>query len=483
VATWLLRLPIDGRAVAAAVGFNAIAVAALAEGDQRLAVALVLAPVLAVLMGMLLAADGTVLVLAALALELTLPQLNDPLPLGGAAKVYPADLVVGLALAAWLLSRLAAIRSGVPAVAESRRWSPVLGLPLLLFGIAVGSAVIRGHARYGAPLLGSPVRMILYAAIAVAVLRTTPERLYRGIVIVFYAGAVWELFNAAYYAATGGSQSIAADLSTGGTRLLSVSVSLYLAGAFFLALINLSHAAPGRAKILHATMLFLSAGGIVLSFSRGTFIAVGVLGLLLVLFLQDVRVGALAALPLAVVILAVAGLVLARTNSTVVPTFINRISPSIAKDPSVQWRKQANKALWQQVRESPLYGVGFGRNLRFSANNLEFETGQEAHNDFLFLLAATGIFGLATFVLLVVRALTDAIGRYRRSTNIEERALLMFAIVTALGFVLNGLVEPLITLPSIMLTIWALLLVPATVKAPEVATAPESSDLRVAPGI
>jgi hypothetical protein len=307
----LLRLPLDGRAVAAAIVFNSVAVAVLAAGHLRLAVALALAPALAALIGMLLAADGTVLVLAALGLELTLPQTNDALPLAGGTKIYPADLVVGLALAAWLLNRLSAIRSGVSAAAAPRRWSPALGLPLLLFAIAVGSAAIRGHARYGAPLLGSPVRMILYAAIAVAVFRTTPQRLYRGIVIVFYAGAVWELFNAAYYAATGGSQSIAADLSTGGTRLLSVSVSLYLAGAFFLALINLSHAGPGRAKLLHATMLFLSAGGIVLSFSRGTFITVAVLGLVLVLFLQDVRVGALAALPLAVVLLAVAGLVLA----------------------------------------------------------------------------------------------------------------------------------------------------------------------------
>jgi O-antigen ligase len=464
----ILSRRLDARVLAAGAALNALALVAFAGGEVRLAVAIVVAPMLAVVVGTILAADGTVLVLAALALELTLPQLNDPLPFSGGANIYPADLVIGLVLTGWLVQRLAAAMTHPDREEGERlqRWPPAVGLPLLLFAIAIGSAAIRGHARYGEPLLSAPVRMLIYAAIVLAIFRTTPQKLYRGIVIVFYAGAVWQLANAGYYALVGGSQSIAADLSTGGTRLLSVSVSLYLAGTFFLALINLSQNAPGRARLLHGAMLLLSGIEILLAYSRGTFLTVAILGLLLVFFLRDVRIGALSAFPLAIPLLVAAVLVLARTHSTVIPTFVNRITPSIAQDPSIQWRGQANEALWRQVRESPFVGVGFGRNLHFFANNIEFETTQDAHNDFLYLLAASGIFGLGSFLLVVGTALGDAFRRYRGSTVPEERALVMFAVVTALSFLLNGIVEPLVTLPTILLTIWALLLLPASVREP-----------------
>src|SRR5204863_2933332 len=153
-------------------------------------------------------------------------------------------------------------------------------------------------------LIGRPARMFLYAAIAVALVRVDARRLYKGIVIAFYTATVWELLNAAYYMVTGGSQSIAPDLSTGGTRVLSIAVSLYLAGTFFLALINLSLETSTGAKTIHAAMLILSGVEIGLAFSRGTFITVVFLGAILFLFLRDVRKAALAPLPLAIPVLA-----------------------------------------------------------------------------------------------------------------------------------------------------------------------------------
>jgi O-antigen ligase len=460
----ILRPPLDPRLLLAAIGLEGLALLAFEQGHVKLTLALALGPLFAAALAVALTFDAAVFVCAALALGLTLPQLNDPLPLTGGTKIYPADVVLALALAAWALSRLAAARDGRgDEAAPARRWSPALGLPLALFAIAIGSAALRGHVRYGEPLLGAPVRMVLYAAIAVAIFHTTPQKLYRGIVIVFYAGAVWQLFNALYYAATGGSQSIAEDLSTGGTRLLSVSVSLYLAGTFFLALINLAQAESTRAKLLHVAMLLLSGTEIVLAYSRGTFLTVSILALILVFFLRDVRISAVSVLPFAVPLLVLVALVLARTHSTVIPTFVNRLDPRIAADASVEWRGAANHALWEQVREAPLGGVGFGRNIEFTANNIPFETTQDAHNDYLYFLAAAGVFGLGAFLLLVATAIRNGIQRYRESADREERALILFAIVTALSFLLNGLVEPLVTLPAIMLAIWTLLLLPASV--------------------
>jgi O-antigen ligase len=478
--------PIDLRVVAAGLGIEALALLAFTDGRVRLTLAIAIAPVVVLLLTAVLASDGVLFVCAALALELTLPVLNDPLPLTGGTKIYPSDLVVGLALGAWLLSRLKRAqdrRGGELPPAAPRLWSPALGLPLALFAVAIASAAIRGHSRYGEPLLGAPVRMVLYAAIAAAIFRAPPHRLYRGLVFVFYAGAVWQLLNAAYYAAVGGSQSIAEDLSTGGTRLLSVSVSLYLAGTFFLALINLAQSSSARAKLLHGSMLLLSGAEIVLAYSRGTFLTVGVLALVLIFFLREVRFGAVSMLPFAAPVLVLAALVLARTHSTVIPTLVNRLDPAIVADPSVQWRGQANHALWEQVREAPLFGVGFGRTLQFTVNNVPFETTQDAHNDFLYLLAASGIFGLGSFLLVIAVALRSAGRRYRGSTDRVERALILFAVVTALSFLLNGLVEPLVSLPTILLGIWTLLLLPASVASAAPAAVPAVDPRRPYAGV
>ena len=100
-------------------------------------------------------------------------------------------------------------------------------------------AAYRGHVDYGRQLVGEPIRLVLYAGIACAMVRLTPEKAYRALVAVFYLGTVWMSLNAAYYLASGGSQVDTSDLSTGGTRVLSGSVAMYMAAALILALLNL----------------------------------------------------------------------------------------------------------------------------------------------------------------------------------------------------------------------------------------------------
>jgi O-antigen ligase len=440
------------------------------EFDPRILLAALalngLAPVLIVGLALLSGTDATVLVVAALTLELTIPTLNNALPLGTSIEVFPSDLVLVLALATWFTARVSRDR-------EAQRFVPlrssVLGLPLALFTIAVVSAAYRGHVAYGESLIGRPARMFLYAAVACALVRVDRQRLYRGIVIAFYGATVWQLFVAAYYLATGGSQSIAPDLSTGGTRVLSISVSLYLSGTFFLALINLALERPYGPKPLHAAMLLLSGVEIALAFSRGTFITLTLLTVILFLFLRDVRVAALAPLPLAIPLMVAGVLVLARTNSTVIPTLVKRINPSISADASFRWRQKANDELLKQFHQSPLFGVGFGKDIHFLLEGQEVDTTQQAHNDFLYLLAGSGIFGLGSFLLVVTAAIGDALRRLRGAVEPHDRALLLFAAVTASSFVLNGLVEPLITLPSVILTVWTLLLLPGVVPVPATA--------------
>jgi O-antigen ligase len=449
--------------IAVALLVNAIALVALSGGHKKIAIVIMLAPVIVVAVASLAATDGTSLVIAALILQMTIQPLNNALPLGSSIEVFPSDIVIVLAIAAWFADRALLPAERRAELTASRRLSPILGLPLLLFTFAIAYAAIRGHDLYGASLIGRPMRMFLYAAIALAIVRTEPRRLYRAIVIAFYAGAVWQLFNAFYYLGTGRSQSIAPDLSTGGTRVLSIAVSFYIAGTFFLALINLSMGGSGPARLLHGTMLILSAVEIGLAFSRGTFITVALLATILFLFLRDVRIGTVAALPLAIPILAVGVLVLARTDSTVIPTFVERINPSITHDQSVRWREKANAELVKQFHESPFTGVGFGRNIHFVIDFQQVDTSQQAHNDFLYILAGAGILGIGSFLLVIGAGIVDALRRLRRTTVPHERALLLFGMIMLATFVLNGLVEPLITLPTILLSIWTVLLLPMAV--------------------
>lgn len=453
----------DPRLLLGVLALNAIGLILLGTGHMRMTVALMLLPILLVAVATLADADGTILVIAALMLELTIPQLNDSLPLGIGTQIFPSDIVVVFAVVAWFVERgFRTDPNTTTALARFR--SPVLGLPLALFAVAIGVAAVRGHNAYGASLVGRPLRMFLYAAIGLAIVRVDSRKLFKAIVVAFYTATVWQLLNAFYYMATGSSQSIAPDLSTGGTRFLSIAVSLYLSGTFFLALINLSIETSAGAKPLHAVMLILSAVEIGLAFSRGTFITITLLGSILFLSLRDVRRGALAMLPVVIPLLLVGVLLLARSDSTVIPTFVKRINPSITADQSVKWRQKANDELLKQYHSAPIFGVGFGKDINFVVNFQDVHTTQQAHNDFLYILAGSGIVGLGSFLLVIGASIGDALRRLRVAAEPHERALLLFASVTAASFLLNGLVEPLITLPSVVLTIWTLLLLPLAVR-------------------
>lgn len=214
----------------------------------------------------------TLLVLAALALPLTAAQqLDKAYALPGGISVFVADVIVGLAILSWLGARLL-----IPA-AERRPLlqTPVLGWPLLAFAVLLIPGILRGHDRYGASLIGQPLRLVLYAGLAFGMTQLRPRELYRGIVAVFYAGALWEAVLAVYYLLTNTSQTPIRLLSTGGERTLSLTTGMYLAMTLVLALLNLDlvRVTSRRAAALHLSAAAVATFGILLSFSRTTFLA------------------------------------------------------------------------------------------------------------------------------------------------------------------------------------------------------------------
>ena len=239
---------------------------------------------------------------------------------------------------------------------------------------------------------GQPLRLVAYSAIAVTLVGMTAERMYRLLLWVFYPGAVISLLWGAYYIATGGSQSASVDLSTGGSRPLAISTSLYCAGALFLALFTIRKA-PGRAAALpHLAMAGIGLAGVILGFGRGVFAGVAVVLLVLLVVSPGVRRGVFFGLPLALPFLILISVIVLHTAPNLISSFQHRVSASPSQDANVIWRERANAAVLAQVREQPVFGVGFGRSSTFfldvkSSNGFlvpfRQDIGQDPHNGFL----------------------------------------------------------------------------------------------------
>lgn len=460
-----LTLPALGRiagVLAAAAVLNLAIAAALSRRPSLVVVAIAAAAVLvAAAVGL---AGPRVLVLAALGTTLLLPVsfIGPPIPGTGSVKIYPSDLIVLVAVALSWIRSSRRDRSG-PRMA----FPPALIVPclLLLLGLVLG--VLRGHERYGESLVGQPFRLLLYAAIGGALVGITLESLYRGIVAVFYAGAVLEACIGAIFLATGRSQTDQVDLSTGGTRSLALGTAIYLCGSLILALLNLEHdRAPGR-RVVHLAIAALSTFGIVIAQGRTNFIALGVI--LPVLFVARGRiVGALAAYaPLAAPLVAVVVIVLAIAMPKLGSTLYERVANTSSNDVNVIWRKDAANATLSGVSADPVRGLGFGRTVVFTSQNLQHQTFEytivgDPHNSYVWLYAGGGLLAIAPFLLLCLAFVVDTFRRLRRLDGVA-RTIAAWALAFWIVFMVNALAGPVVSRSDFLLTIWTLMLLPAAV--------------------
>ncbi len=287
------------------------------------------------------------LALAALALPLTAASvLDDPLPAPGGISLFVSDAVVALALLCWLLARLLAPPSLKPGVLQTR----LLGWPVAVLFLAFLPGIVRGHQRFDASLVGQPLRLVLYAGIAAAFVDLRPRDVYRGIVALFYAGAVWQATLGIYHLATGTAQTPISSLTTGGSRTLSLFVAMYLAGTLILALVNLELDDSRRRQVLHISMIAVSTFGILLSFGRTTYVALALVLLLLVWKLPRMRSNLLRLWKVWVPILILGVVTAALAAPELGPTLADRVSANPLTDRSVQWRIRGTKAVLNAMR-------------------------------------------------------------------------------------------------------------------------------------
>ena len=422
-------------------------------------VTLALVPVAIVAIGSLIASNRAVLVFAAFALCLLVPlPVSDPLPLHAGVQVYPSDLLVVLALVSWAAAWLINPQEARPSMPRTH----ILNWPLLLFAVTLLAAVIRGHERYGESLFSLPLRILLYAGIAFAISDLHLRDAYRWIVAVFYGGTVWQVGVAIYGYATGTSATNQVVLSTGGERVLAGSTAMFMAGTLLLSLLNLETERSARRAALHLLMAALATFALVSTFQRTTFAVASILVPLSLLVFRRVGMRAAGFLPLLAPVLVLAVLLVPKVDRTFFPTVADRVTASPSTDTSARWRLEAYAAVWKQVRESPLTGVGFGLPVTFVSNDIRYTVAQDPHNQFLYLWAGGGLLLVGSFSLLLAVYLLDAWSRFRRTT-IEGRHLIFWAGSLWFVFVINSLTGIILTRPDLLLIFWILMLLPMIV--------------------
>ncbi len=449
------------RLAGAAVGLTAVAsanvllAAQVAREDARTAVVIAVAPAALILAAVLVARGPEMLLYVALAFMAIGGPLTAPVALPGGVLAYPTDLAVGLAVSVWAARWLIGAAAGEKSLPQT----PVLGWPLALFAVPLLVALARGHEKYGVPYLSPPVRLVLYAGIAVALADLRPKRLLRALTLILYLGGLWGAAEGAVRIAT--ASPLGSELSTGGQRYVALSSAAVLASGLILALVNLDRARDGRGCVLHIVMVVVFALAIAASLGRTIFLALALVTPVLLAVLPRLRRATLALLPLLAPAV-VAGLVLAASAvPNVGEVFGSRLALDAATDSSVEWRKEAYGLVLQEVKAAPFFGSGFGRT---TGRVGDVTVHLDPHNGYVHLLAAGGLVTLVPFVLLLGAFARDAIRR-ARSADHDGVRLITWALATVGVLAIDVATTPFLTLPKLDLLLWLALLAPATVTA------------------
>lgn len=444
---------------AALVAISWVAGRAIASDRQLMILAVVVVPFAAIVFASVLTVRPYLLVLAAFALHLVgIPAATQPLSFVQGPSIYPSDLLVFAAIAVWLGNRVT--RPGKPV---GRARTPVLTWGLAVFAVAVLVGVVRGYEENGGELIGISLRTVAYAGIAGALVRLTGDELFTGLVAVFYGGAILQAVLALFYIATGGSQTESVILSTGGTRVLALSTAIFLAGSFLLAILNFAYDDRPLRRLGHAFVAVCAAYGVAVSYGRATFVALFAVVVLLFFAVGRLRRTVALALPVLAPLAATAAITLPVFAPELLSTLESRVFSGFSTDSAVEWRLHAYDAALADVRDDPLLGGGFGESYSFVAvGGGQVDVGQDPHNSFLFLLAGGGGLALGAFVLMLLAYLWDTARRLRGASG-RARLLIVWSLCLWFVFVLNALTGPVLTIPSLLLAFWALMILPSAV--------------------
>jgi Carbohydrate binding domain len=111
----------------------------------------------------------------------------------------------------------------------------------------------------------------------------------------------------------------------------------------------------------------------------------------------------------------------------------------------------------------PLLGLGFGRTVSYVWNGRFYRVDGDPDNSYVFILAGGGALALAAFLFIFAAYVRDGWRRLRASVGIEH-ALVAWALATWFIIAVNIAMAPFLPRPKIVLTLWAVLVLPALVR-------------------
>jgi hypothetical protein len=113
--------------------------------------------------------------------------------------------------------------------------------------------------------------------------------------------------------------------------------------------------------------------------------------------------------------------------------------------------------------DEPLLGLGFGRETQYVWSGVYYQVKGDPDNSYVFLLAGGGVLALGGFLLLLGGFVRDAFKRLRTAVG-TDRGLVVWALSAWFIIAVNCAMAPFLPRPKIVLSLWAVMLVPALVR-------------------
>jgi len=123
----------------------------------------------------------------------------------------------------------------------------------------------------------------------------------------------------------------------------------------------------------------------------------------------------------------------------------------------------ANDARASYQIDEPLLGLGFGRETQYVWQGTYYRVKGDPDNSYVFLLAGGGILALGGFLFLLGSFVRDAFKRLRTAFG-TDRGLVLWALSAWFIVAANCAMAPFLPRPKIVLSLWALMLLPALVE-------------------
>lgn len=431
-----------------------LALALAVDGFSFFTVAIASAPLILWLLDRYGSDMGLAAVIVALCMHLTGLDVTKPLATS-AGNIYVSDVIVGIVVIYWIVQWV-----GLPRNQTPLRLSAMFSAVAVLLLLALLPGIVRGHDTFGTSYLSNPIRLAVYALVVLALVRLPAARLETALRIGFSAGIVVSAVIGFYLLLTGGHQTDASVLSTGGTRVLALSTAMYAGMGMLLALLLVLWRPDRRHPQIEWIVLTLGTCIQILALGRTTLIGLVVLIAVITLSVHRSRrafiVGCCAVGILIIGVTLVGRVPLPRPLNYAT----ERVTGTSVSDENVQWRVRAVESVLASANGHLLTGAGFGLRPTFDFNGSQVVVeGGDPHNGYIYLLAGGGVVALFAFCLLIGAVFYQGASRLRSDRG-PQRLIVAWAMAAAILFLINVATGPDLSQPYELLTLWLLLGIP-----------------------